>query len=413
MSGEQMIELDTVGTRRAEIAGAGLAGLATAIALANTGWIVRVHEAGPELRELGAGLYVRENGLRVLEALGVYDDIEERAHRVPAFDIVDERGRLVQRMHFSNQPGERLAIVLRADLHKALVNRARCLGVEIVTSSKVVHAGIDGVVRLADGTELQADLIVGADGLHSAVRDSLGLLKRKRYLIDGAIRLLVPRTDHERADPDFQRCTEHWKGTRRILYTPAGPDHVYLCLTARASDQAAQQVPLDTEMWKRDFPALRDAIERINDDTPARWDRFAMVKTHAWSKGRVAILGDAVHAQPPNLGQGAGLAMSMGLALATALASSDDVETGLRRWELTEREIVAHTQRWTWLWGLSAVAFPHQLQRARSRFIGWIASRPWVAKNVERTSRHVPTGTISPRLSPDVAGSSHSRETEE
>ena len=85
----------------AEIVGAGLAGLATAIALAQDGWTVRVHEAGPELREFGAGLYVWENGLRVLGALGVLDELRERAHQVPMFDVLDERFRLVQRLSFS------------------------------------------------------------------------------------------------------------------------------------------------------------------------------------------------------------------------------------------------------------------------------------------------------------------------
>lgn len=379
----------------AEIAGAGLAGVATAIALADRGWSVRVHEAASEQREIGAGLYVWENGLRVLEALGVYDDIQERAHRVPAFDILDERYRLVSRMAFSHEAGGRLFILLRPELHKALVKRAQSLGVDIVTSSKVVGATPDGTITLADGTRHSSDLVVGADGLNSAVRESLGLLKRKRNLADGAIRLLVPRTAQERQDPEHQKCIEYWNGTRRILYTPAGPEHIYLCFASRASDTAAKQIPLDLEMWKRDFPRLRPQLERINDETPARWDRFPMVKVYAWSSGRAAILGDAVHGQPPNLGQGAGLGMSIGLALADALHHTPDVRSGLLRWEEKEREIVAHTQRWTWLWGLSSVAFPHQMQRARSRAIGWAARRRWIARNLERTSRHEPTGTLA------------------
>jgi len=380
--------------RHAEIAGAGLAGLATAIALAQHGWQVRVHESAPELREVGAGLYVWENGLRVLEALGVLEPVESVAHRVPAFDIVDERQRLVHRMQFSGERGERLVTLLRPDLHHTLVTRARDLGIHIATSSKVVRAEPTGEIELDDGSRHHADLVVGADGLHSAVRDSLGLLKRKRYLSDGAIRLLVPRSDDERMSPDRQRCVEYWKGTRRILYTPAGPDHVYLCLTARASDEAAARVPIDLELWRRDFPQLSDCLGRISDDTPARWDRFPIVKVDAWSSGRVAIVGDAVHAQPPNLGQGAGLGMSVGLALAHALSVEADIPAALARWERDEREIVAHTQRWTWLWGLSSVAFPHQLQRTRSRFVGWLAERPYIARNVERTAGHVPTGTL-------------------
>ena len=377
-----------------EIAGAGLAGLATAIALAQRGWTVRMHEAAPDLREIGAGLYIWENGLRVLEAIDMYDRVEARAHRVPAFDVVDERYRLVHRMEFSEKPGERLFIVLRPELHRALVDYAQSLGVEIQTSSRVLSADPSGTIQLEDGSRRKADLVVGADGLNSAVRDSLGMLKRKRDLIDGAIRLLIPRRAEERTDPHFQRCIEYWRGPRRILYTPAGPDDVYLCLTAQATDEAAKEIPLDLDMWRRNFPRLVDALDRVTDETPARWDRFSMVKVRAWSQGRVAILGDALHAQPPNLGQGAGLGMQGGLALADALSRSPDVISGLARWKQTEQEIVAHTQRWTWLWGLSSAAFPHQMQRARSRFVSWLASRERVGRNVSRTAFHVPTGSV-------------------
>jgi 2-polyprenyl-6-methoxyphenol hydroxylase-like FAD-dependent oxidoreductase len=220
-------------------------------------------------------------------------------------------------------------------------------------------------------------------------------LRRKRYLLDGAIRLLVPRSAEERNAPEYQRCVEYWNGTRRILYTPAGPDHVYLCFTARAADGRAKQIPLDLEMWMHDFPRLAFALEKITADTPARWDRFPMVKVKGWHRGRVAIVGDATHAQPPNLGQGACLAMANGLALGETLGSAGDVDIDLQRWEASERPIANHTQRWTWLWGLASVAFPDRYQRARSQFISWLAGRDWVARNLERTSKHVPTGAAT------------------
>ncbi len=379
-------------SRHAEIAGAGLAGLTAAVALARQGWTVRVHESAPELREIGAGLYVWENGLRVLEALGVLEDIAPNAHHVTDFDVVDERFRIVQRMSFSEARGERLWTVLRPELHKALAQRAEANGVEIVTSSRVVAATPDGTIATAADRTYRADLVIAADGVNSTIRDSLGLLARKHYLLDGAIRLLVPRSSVERSDPQYQRCIEYWKGTRRILYTPCSPDHVYLCFTGRAGDEAAKRLPIDVDMWMREFPRLAFAIERVTPDTPARWDRFPMVKVHQWRRGRVAVIGDAAHAQPPNLGQGACLAMSSGLALGSMLGTSNDIEGALERWEAYERPIVRHTQRWTWLWGLASVAFPHRLQRARSRFVSWLAHRDWVARNLERTSRHVPAG---------------------
>ena len=252
-----------------------------------------------------------------------------------------------------------------------------------------------GSVRLEDGTRHKADLVVGADGLNSAVRDSLGMLKRKRDLIDGAIRLLIPRRASERTDPHYQRCIEYWRGPRRILYTPAGPDDVYLCLTSQASDEAAKRIPVDLDMWRPNFPRLADALDRVTDETPARWDRFSMVKVKAWSRGRVAILGDALHAQPPNLGQGAGLGMQGGLALAHALAQSPDVDLRAgaagsgpsgRSWRTRSAGPGSG--------GCPRLRSPIRCSGLSSRFVSWVASRERVGRNVSRTAFHVPTGSV-------------------
>ena len=169
-----------------EIAGGGLAGLACAIAFAERGWRTRVWEQASTLRELGAGLYVWENGLRTLEALGVYDELLPTSHPVHWFDVRDEWARTVESFNYSHEPGDRLTTMLRPLLHSALARRAEQLGAEIVTGARAISASPAGELTFEDGHTVKADLIVGADGLHSQIRDSVGLLRQKRILRDGA-----------------------------------------------------------------------------------------------------------------------------------------------------------------------------------------------------------------------------------
>jgi 2-polyprenyl-6-methoxyphenol hydroxylase-like FAD-dependent oxidoreductase len=107
-------------------------------------------------------------------------------------------------------------------------------------------------------------------------------------------------------------------------------------------DAAARAVPVDKKLWIRTFPRLRPFIQRIGD--VARYDRFEYIRLKRWSAGRVAVLGDAAHAIPPNIGQGAGCAMMNALALAVHL-EKNNLDVGLRQWEEKERPLTNHTQR--------------------------------------------------------------------
>src|ERR1700759_2998019 len=142
---------------RVEVAGAGLAGLTVATALAKHGWTVRVHERGRELREIGAGIYLWENALRALEAVDAYEAVAQGGERIQSPELRDHRHRLLQREWLREG---RLYTIPRRSLHSALVDAARRAGVDIVTSSAVAGARPDGTLELADGTTVKADLVI-------------------------------------------------------------------------------------------------------------------------------------------------------------------------------------------------------------------------------------------------------------
>src|SRR6185437_9680604 len=134
--------------RHAEIVGAGFAGLAAACALAQRGWSVRVHERADRLRTTGAGIYVYENGLRVLEKLGAYDAAVKGAPFAHTREVRDDKNRPISVHRWS---GSRVFSIVRQTVINALAERARAAGVEIVLNSAAVSASPDGTLTLADG----------------------------------------------------------------------------------------------------------------------------------------------------------------------------------------------------------------------------------------------------------------------
>lgn len=376
--------------RHAEIAGAGIAGLTTATALARQGWSVRVHERGEELREIGAGIFLWENALRVLEAIGACDDALDGGEPNRYWEFRDERERLLQSGWMMR--GARLYTVLRTQLHKALVNAASREGVEFVTGSRVTGATPEGMLLLDSGEQLQADLVVGADGVSSAVRDSVGLTKKFLDLKDGCGRYLIPR----RADDPVGRSLEYWSGGRRVGVVPASPDEIYIYLCCPASDTAGCISPADHETWIRAFPSLRTYIERVTDN--GRWAPFGDVTLHSWSKGRIAIVGDAAHAMSPNLGQGAAVAMQSGYVLAEELSRTPDVAAALASWERRHRPIADATQRFSRLYGRIGTRWPRPLLDLRSLFVWSIGRSDRLQRRINVAAHSDVTGTSGTRV---------------
>jgi 2-polyprenyl-6-methoxyphenol hydroxylase-like FAD-dependent oxidoreductase len=369
--------------RRAEIAGAGFAGLTAACALAQRGWSVRVHERGDRLRTTGAGIYIYENGLRVLETVGAYDAAVKGAPVAHTREVRDGRGRLISTHAWK---GSRVFSILRQNVINALADAARRAGVEIVTNSAAVGASPQGELTLADGTRRTAHLVVAADGSNSRLRDGLGLLAKRKYLVDGCTRLLLDKTAGERATGDG-KTIEYWSGTRRMLYTPCSESDIYIALTMLDTDAIAKAVPVRKDDWKRWFPQLENLIDRIG--TQGRYDRFELIKLKSWSAGRVACLGDAAHALPPNIGQGGGCAMMNALSLAAHLEREAEISAALRIWERIERPLTEHTQRISYWLGLPTT-WPPALRAAA---LGVAGRSKWLTAQRTRTALHRPTGT--------------------
>lgn len=328
---------------RAQVAGAGFAGLTAAIALRQNGWDVTLHERDSELRAFGAGIYLWHNGLRVLEAIGALDDVLLGSHTPPTYETWMQN-KSVSKETFN---GLSWRIMTRSHLHNALVKRARDVGVEIRVNSEAVSADADGRLTLQTGEVLEADLIVGADGVGSKVRDSLGFTQDRWVSTDGIIRLIVPRKKEELGDGEWDNTIDMWNfepRVQRILYSPCNKDELYLGLMAPAADPRGSRVPLDLEVWVEMFPFLEPCLVEAAKLESARYDKYATTKLDGWVKGKVALIGDAAHAMCPALAQGAGCAMVNAFSLSQDLAEQSSVEDALASWEKRIRPITDRCQ---------------------------------------------------------------------
>ena len=373
-------------SRHAEIAGAGIGGLTAATALAQRGWSVRVHERAAQLRDIGVGTSIWENGHRALGAIGALDEVLHCGTKIARSEIFDEWREVLRLQEFDGQT-DRALVVLRVDLHRALVNAARRAGVEIVTSSSADAADPDGTLIMESGERLAADLVVGCDGYHSKIRDSLNLAEEVGFVTDAYIgRITVPRAQRQQ----FETIQEYWAGTRvcgvlscdtvNYLFLGAPED----CPHNREEVRAGS---LYKPAWIEAFPFLEDQFQRAHGEVI--WGRYPIVRCHAWSAGRAAILGDAAHGMPPTLAQGAGCAMANALALAEALRDTMEIPAALARWEQRERPVTEITQRWAVLYITVLKRWPQNLLGLRSRMVAEMFASPAMVGHFLSAARHV------------------------
>jgi 2-methyl-3-hydroxypyridine 5-carboxylic acid dioxygenase len=314
------------------------------------------------------------NGMLALEALGVGEAIREHAHRPPFYET--RRNHETVSLELRGYP---YFTMTRPRLHRVLAEAAERNGVKFALESGVRGVSADETLILGDGTEIGADLIVGADGAGSTVRESLQLSQERDRYVDGVVRLLVPRPEPFEGR-QWDRIIDFWTfdpDVMRILYVPCGPEQVYVAFMAETTNARAASVPIEASVWCDRFPFLAPIIDLAAHAEAGRHDSYQTRKVEPWSSGRVAIIGDAAHAMCPSLAQGACSAFVNSLALAVTLDQHASVPDALVAWERRERGLTDRIQ-------------------ARSAFMASTRSfskgNQWDDKLLE-AARHIPTGT--------------------
>jgi 2-polyprenyl-6-methoxyphenol hydroxylase-like FAD-dependent oxidoreductase len=254
---------------------------------------------------------------------------------------------------------------------------------------EVVGATPRGELLFANGERVEADLAIGVDGIWSKVRSSLGIECVHQVTREGCLRTIVPRKADDFVAEDVGKYIENWNGMRRLLITPTSESSIYLALTCPEDDGEARRIPINRELWCESFPQWKHLLERIGRE--ATWGLYSIIHCKTWSAGRTALVGDSAHAQPPNLGQGGGMAMQNGLALATYMANVEDrrdIPDKLEAWEAAVRPLTDHCQKWSSLYGEVAY-LPDDV---RSRVFHGASSDQWIAAQIMRAAQSIPIG---------------------
>jgi len=325
-------------TLHVSIIGGGIGGLAAACALQRQGIQVTVFERNPDLREIGAGLTLWANGVRVLRRLDLADALAAVSARLTDFECWSWRGKRLGSMRLDTL--ERRVGAPSVGIHRA--DLLRLLAGEVSRESIQVNAHCVGFrqeqgqvnYHFADGHELQTDLLVGADGLHSVIREQLLGQQPPRYSGYTCWRG-VAVFDDQHVSPGIS--SETWGRGRRFGMLPIGNGRVFWYAThncpAGEQDRAGERKSMLLKLfggWREPIDRL---IEATDEEAILRNDIFDRRPVRHWGSGRVTLLGDAAHPPTPNLGQGACQALEDAIVLAVYLADQRESVAALRAYE--------------------------------------------------------------------------------
>lgn len=316
------------------IIGGGIGGLTTAIALQRRNIEVEVFEKAPVLREVGAGISLWPNAMKALRKLGLGDALAPFSHANSESALRTSTGAILSRTPagiWEQRFGGGIVVFHRAELLDALARTVGPAALHLDHACTGLDADAGGVtVRFANGSTVRGDALIGADGLHSAVRAALGQRTPPRYSGYTAWRG-IPTFPHDKLLPG-----ETWGRGKRFGIVPVQGGRVYWFATANAPESGSASLPQSPlELFRGWHDPIEALIRATPESTILRNPIYDRDPIGEWGKGRVTLLGDAAHPMTPNLGQGACQAIEDALELAAALAISPNqsIEQSLRTYE--------------------------------------------------------------------------------
>lgn len=328
------------------IAGAGIGGLAAALALLRRGFTVEIYEQAAELAEVGAGVQIAANGSRVLIDLGLKAAMERVVCEAALKEVrIWNTGQTWKLFDLGKDSIERFGapywFVHRGDMHRALLDGVLALAPSSIhTGRRVTGYDDDGTkvtLKLDGGARVQGDALIGADGVHSVLRQQMFAATRSEFLGIISWRGLAPMS---KVPPELRRPVgTNWVGPggHVIMYPLRRGEILNFVGFGEREDWkveswtekgSKEECAADFKNW---HPLVHEIIANV--DQPFKWALVGREPMPHWTKGRVTLLGDACHPTLPFLAQGANMALEDGLVLARCLEAYADVTTALKRYE--------------------------------------------------------------------------------
>ncbi|MBO0820767.1 MAG: FAD-dependent monooxygenase [Nocardiopsaceae bacterium] len=361
------------------IIGAGIGGLTLAALLLEQGASVRVYEQADAFARVGTGIQMGPNAMKVLTRLGLHHDLAKVAYSPATLANREwDTGTLTFELPVGAAAVQRYGapyyLLHRGDLHELLQRRVRPDVIELGAKLVSLAERPDGVeLRFDDGSTAGADLVVGADGVHSAVRDSLFEVAEPSFTGKVAYRAVFPV---ELVTGGLPGPSTKWWGPDRhivIYYVSAGRELYFTTAVPDAGwDVESYSARGDLDELRAAFAGFHDEVQSVLRACPAvhKWAIYDRDPLPSWHTGRVVLLGDACHPMTPYMAQGAATAMEDAVVLARCLRETEP-GAALARFEAARKPRTSAIQAssrandWlrkptdpTWVYGYDALSAP-------------------------------------------------------
>ena len=335
------------------IAGAGIGGLAAAMGLRRAGLEVQVLERAREIHPIGAGIALAANGILGLRRLGIADRIAAAGQRIESLSIRDASGSEIAASEFApldEALGAPMLAFHRAELHDVLLASLDPSVVKLGAAVMSFDQDDEGIrVLLDDGTCVDGDALIGADGLHSNVR---------RRLVGGTPLRYSGQTSWRGVTPSGRFLpagwsSESWGPRQRFGLVSLKGDRVYWFAVKEMPAGGQAERGSVRDFLLSTFAGWHDPIRAVLESTPesaiVRTDIHDRDPLSRWSRGRVTLLGDAAHPMTPNMGQGACQAIVDAVVIGEEVARGGDLALAFQRYEVRRlsrtRRVVLQSRR--------------------------------------------------------------------
>ena len=372
---------------RIAVIGAGLGGATAAALLQREGFEVRLYEQARAFERIGAGIHVSANVMKVLRHL----DAEKRLSRIGIHpDAFTSRkwdtGEVLFELPLGEvgeqQYGASYITVHRNDLHAAILEKVQPGTIEF--GKRLIDVKVDGAIAhlsFGDGSAAHADVVIGADGVNSKLRDAVAGASKSRFIGAVAHRAIYPST--LLGGMDLRNCTKWWGPNSHILiyYIEQSRNEIYLVTSAKGEwhSQAAWELCTREEVL-RAFEGFHPEVRKVIETAPelTKWPIQDIKPIDKWSAGNLVLLGDACHAMTPYMASGAAMAIEDAAVLARCLLQSEDHAAAFALYEASRMPRVRKVQRIsaensflryptdpTWVFGYDAITVPLEQQDQR------------------------------------------------
>lgn len=337
------------------IIGGGITGLSTALGLYKMGYSPQVYESSPALNEVGAGILMQPNAIKVLDWLGIGKEVRNKGVSLENATITNAQlipFRETSAELTSHENGQQIVAIHRARLQETLLS---------ALPEGCVHLGEGYRSHSLSGEQIEVelakrsvktDILLGADGIHSQVRGQVFPSSSIRYSGQTCWRGI---SDAKLPESLMNSMKEAWGYGVRLGFTRISDHEVYWFAVAKA-EQGGKDVKdtVKSELLDRFtsfHPVVRDIVEKTPVSRILRNDITDLKRLESWSQGRVCLLGDAAHATTPNMGQGAGQGIEDAYYFSHVFAASDSPVDAFQEFESIRRKKVDYVVNNSWRFG--------------------------------------------------------------